>query len=91
MNSESKLKLWWVGAHRKKECIFCNFKFVQRNSVAILWLILYDYESSFVKLLPANNDITNQQRNTQSLLTEVFKKDNNLARPSTSKACLMQR
>ena len=58
--------------------------------MAILRLILYDYESSFAELLPANNDITNQQRNTQSLLIEVFQTVKNLAPPITSKTCLMQ-
>ena len=46
-----------------------------------LRIILNDYSSDFNILLENNNGICNHHRNTQALLTEVFKMKNGLAPP----------
>ena len=37
-NCELKVKLWWVGARERKECIFCNVYFVRREFFKIFVL-----------------------------------------------------
>ena len=53
-------------------------------------ITLTDYSSGFNELLENNNDICNHHRNTQPLLIEISKLENELA-PSTMESMLNRR
>ena len=64
--------------------VFCSRtsnNVINRLDERSLRIILNDYSSDFNILLENNNDICNHNRNSQALLTEVFKMKNGLAPP----------
>ena len=46
-NCVLKVKLWWVGAWKEKECIFCNIYFARRKFFNICFISMYSVLNTF--------------------------------------------
>ena len=87
-NSEKKIIFNWIiksqFSYFPLVWMFCSRTsnyMIKKLHERSLRIILNDYSSDFNILLENNNDISNQHRNIQALLIEVFAMKNELAPP----------